>query len=470
MTIDLTRPLQWTKASPEEETMLGDLQGNILKSHGRDYALHLLLRFDDQRGAQACLRSLAGAVTSAAEQLRSAKRFREVGESGGTFVSLMLSAAGYAALGIPEQQIPAEPAFRAGMRQRGPLLDDPPVISWDQHWQGQVHGILLIADDSAPTVRVAARRMRQVVGKLGGVRVVGEELGATIRNGLGKNIEHFGYADGISDPIMLAEDLPQAGALHWDPEAPLEQVLARDPGGQEESSFGSYVVFRKLEQNVRLFKEAEERLAHMLGLEGEDEERAGAMIVGRFEGGTPLILSRADDLPPDTALINDFSYGEDAHGQLCPFHAHIRKVNPRGESAPRFSESLAHERARRIVRRGIPYGERADDPNADLPAAARPTGGVGLLFIAYQRDIGEQFEHIQRRWANDQDYLRPGTGQDPLIGQSQPPSYRWPVRDGTTDMHREAPFSIGSFVMLRGGEYFFVPCISFLKGLVRGEM
>jgi hypothetical protein len=42
-------------------------------------------------------------------------------------------------------------------------------------------------------------------------------------------------------------------------------------------------VFRKLEQNVRRFKQVEEDPADALELTGDDRERAGAMIVGRFE-------------------------------------------------------------------------------------------------------------------------------------------------------------------------------------------
>jgi Dyp-type peroxidase family len=447
--------------------MLSDLQGNILKSHGRDHAAHLFLHFDQLHKARACLGRLAEIVKSAASQLNEAKAFRETGKSAGRFVSLLLSAAGYAALGVPAHKIPADPAFRAGMQQRGSYLNDPPPISWDQHLRGPAHAMLLIAHDNAPAVQTALRQLRWEIAGQGGVSVLGEEIGAAIKNTFGHDIEHFGYRDGISDPIMLAEDLSPESGAHWNPAAPLELVIVRDPGSPNAYGFGSYVVFRKLEQNVRLFKEAEERLAHMLGLEGEDEERAGALIVGRFESGSPLILSPKDDLPLDRATLNNFSYVQDAEGCRCPFHAHIRKVNPRGESAPQFSETIEQERGRRIARRGMPYGVRADDPNAELLAAARPTAGVGLLFIAYQSSIGEQFEHIQRQWINNPNYVKPDTGLDSLIGQSGLPQFRWPASHGATDKTIMAPLGIGSFVTLRGGEYFFAPCISFLKSLAQ---
>src|SRR5439155_488625 len=93
----------------------------------------------------------------------------------------------------------------------------------------------------------------------------------------------------------------------------------------------------KLEQHVRKFKEAEKALAKKLGLKSEeDRERAGAMIVGRYEDGTPLTLSEEDKMI-GSAITNNFNYHEtraglaDDKGLRCPFHAHIRKSNPRRE-------------------------------------------------------------------------------------------------------------------------------------------
>ena len=74
---------------------------------------------------------------------------------------------------------------------------------------------------------------------------------------------------------------------------PLREVLVADPGAARPGeSFGSFLVYRKLEQNVRAFKKQEARIAGKLGLKGEDAERAGALLVGRFEDGTPVGSSR----------------------------------------------------------------------------------------------------------------------------------------------------------------------------------
>ena len=52
------------------------------------------------------------------------------------------------------------------------------------------------------------------------------------------------------------------------------------------------------------------------------------MIVGRFDDGTPLTLQRTDGAAQ--AIMNNFTYDSDGDGHKCPFHAHIRKTNPRG--------------------------------------------------------------------------------------------------------------------------------------------
>src|SRR5262245_57659940 len=78
---------------------LNDLQGNILKSHGRGAAVHLFLTFhrgrhkkDKEKQVRKFLRDFAGRLTSAHEQLKQAERYKSnIQES---FASLCLSATG----------------------------------------------------------------------------------------------------------------------------------------------------------------------------------------------------------------------------------------------------------------------------------------------------------------------------------------------------------------------------------------
>lgn len=86
--------------------------------------------------------------------------------------------------------------------------------------------------------------------------------------------------------------------------------------------------------------------------------------------------------------------------------------------------------------------------------------------MCYQSEIANQFEFMQNSWADNGNFLRPGTGLDSVIGQpppgGNPGTPQWPKPHGGPGTVRE-PFA--NFVHLRGGEYFFTPSISFLKTL-----
>ena len=94
--------------------------------------------------------------------------------------------------------------------------------------------------------------------------------------------------------------------------------------------------------------------------------------MGRHEDGTPVTVRAADGL--NRPITNNFNYDEDP-GVRCPFHAHIRKANPRTEET----------REHRIARRGITYGQR-DFVGEETGIREKPKGGVGLLFMCFQAE------------------------------------------------------------------------------------
>lgn len=450
---------------PQYRAMLENLQANILKSHGRNEADHLLLRFT---GSSADVRSwLQGFadehLTSARRQLEETAAYRGSGAAGGLVGTLYLSAGGYTALGLDARRFPEEgEAFRRGMKaQRFRLLfrnRDPPPTSWEAPFRQEVHALVALAHDEAEILQAATREVQE--GLRGVADVLTVERGTALRNDAGEAIEHFGFVDARSQPLFLKEDIEaeeQAeGTDRWDPSAPLRLVLLPDPLASEEESFGSYFVFRKLEEDVAGFNAGVRALAAELGV-GED--LAGAYAVGRFKDGTPVTLQFADGL----RALNNFAYlPHDPDGGRCPFHAHIRKANQRGANR---NLSLEEERDRRIVRRGIPYGIRGPD-------GVSPGGPVGLLFTCFQRDIGRQFEFIQRAWVDNPNFpeflLIPGlnTGDDALIGQHPRGVQKWPRRwDDQRRFLGRRTVNFGDYVTLRGGEYFFAPSLSFLRGV-----
>jgi Dyp-type peroxidase family len=455
-------------SDPKYRGMLENLQGNILKPHGRRESDHLFLRFTGDRSAvRAWIRRFASEeATSAREQLADSDAHRERGARGRLVASLHLSATGYEALGL-DTGVFGEPgrSFRNGMKRRAIALvarnRDPPASEWEKPYRRDIHALVTLADDS---VDVLAAKTRQVSENVRGIALVlANERGTVLRNGKGEPIEHFGYVDARSQPLFLKGDVDRErgdGIDRWDPSAPLGLVLVDDPHADGEDSFGSYLVFRKLEQDVTGFNTAVRALASRLAV---GEPLAGALVVGRFKDGTPVAVRATDGL----GAANNFEYlRDDGAGNRCPFHAHIRKANQRGANRGLGTEE---ERRRRIVRRGVPYGVRPAPP-------VEPHSGTveekGLLFMCFQADIGRQFEFIQRTWVDNPNFpeflLIPGlnTGDDALIGQHPRAFQRWPREWGKGGRFLgRRPFNFGGHVRLRGGEYFFTPSLSFLKNL-----
>ncbi len=482
----LQSPIRWTMqaADPDMRHFLRDLQANILKGHGRHFTGNIFVSFEGM-GAQSVarlLRDLSGYVTSALQQLCTARSSAGPGFDGGPVRCLLLGAGAYRALGNLAT-MPGDAAFQAGMRARAATLADPPASEWGEGaWRPgnpAPDAMILLANSSFEAV---TQDLEAAEGWLNGsgARVLGVERGRaqfrTFRpGGPAEGVEHFGYVDGRSQPLFLAEDLEREAAAYaaepalagadtgFDPAFPPSQFILPDPNARTPLGAGSYFVFRKLEQRVRAFKQQEEALAEALGLTGEDAERAGAMVVGRFEDGTPVVLSDAATTSPPP---NNFSYANDPDGMRCPFQAHIRKTNPRGESTPKLPPGAPPERSHIMARRGIPFGDATRDFEAG--AGQEPEGEVGLLFMAYMASIGGQFEFTQQVWANNPRFLRglaPGeapTGIDPIIGQGGDRAARtqdWPAGQGKPMV----PFSFADFVRMQGGEYFFAPSRSFLR-------
>ena len=97
-----------------------------------------------------------------------------------------------------------------------------------------------------------------------------------------------------------------------------------------------------------------------------------------------------------------------------------------------------------------------------------PTGCVGLIFMCFQSNLAHQFAFIQSKWANNNAFVAPGTGVDPIIGQASATgdrSYNFPAEYEQPAATPTKPADFGDFVRMRGGEYFFCPSITFLRGL-----
>ncbi|GMA86278.1 hypothetical protein GCM10025868_15280 [Angustibacter aerolatus] len=185
-----------------------------------------------------------------------------------------------------------------------------------------------------------------------------------------------------------------------------------------------------------------------------------ARLVGRWRSGTPtdhapLIDNRSAQ---DPARDNDFDFASDTAGDRTPACAHIRKVYPRsGAETAAIATTEEETKRRRIMRRGIPFGQ-----------PFQPTGGRGggvdssrgLVFQCYQSDLDGQFVFLQQRWINFGGFPDPGTGTDVVIGHESDVT----VRAGGTPH----TLHFAQFVHTQGALYTFTPSLPTVRALAQG--
>jgi Dyp-type peroxidase family len=438
--------------------ILSDVQGNILRGYRSNAAAYVFLSVHDAAEAKAWLADLAAQVTTA--NVKPPQRT----------LNLAVTYPGLRALGLPPRSLASFPeAFRDGMAKRSALLGDAGDNApgrWHAPFREKddLHLMVLIAGQDADSVSQRVEELQQGLWQAG-LHEVAPPLNA---HRLDDDHEHFGYKDGMSQPGVLGvheEGGVGEGALQdgrWRPLQPGEFLLGLPdedggppvlPDPPELGQGGSYLVLRKLQQDVAEFRRLLSATARRLGV---SDDTVAAKLMGRWRDGTPLTLRPEG---PDPALAGDkrannrFTFTSDTDGFRCPVGAHIRRANPRGSLG--FGGLL--ERRHRIIRRGMPYGpplpEGAEDDHRDR----------GLVFACYQADIERQFEFIQAHWLGDGNAFALGTDRDPLIGDPGDGSRRLRI-EGQPPRFVDA---LQQTVRVRGGAYFLVPGISALCYLSR---
>jgi Dyp-type peroxidase family len=352
------------------------------------------------------------------------------------------------------------------MAARASLLgdegDSAPEVWEPPLGRSEIHVLVMISAADRGALDAHDARLRASIGEAGGLTILADQLGTALPH----NGEHFGYADGFAQPdVEGAGDRSRAGGGaplgegKWRPIRAGEFILGyldeegvepRAPTPDAVAANGSFLVYRKLYEDVWRFRE---QLAGAAALHPGGEELLAAKVVGRWRDGTPLALSpdRADPaLVADAGRNNAFAYADDATGLRCPIGAHVRRANPR-DSLP-FEGKLVNRH--RLLRRSIPYGEA-------LPAGAADDGkDRGVLFLCLQASIARQFEFVQSQWLNGGNAFGLGADQDVLLG---PQDGKGPNK---MTVPGQPPFFFGPLqrvVTVRGGEYFFVPGINGLE-------
>jgi Dyp-type peroxidase family len=317
--------------------------------------------------------------------------------------------------------------------------------------------------------------------------------------------EHFGFADGLSQPTPFDE----AGAVTKgsapvdkpDPVqgVPLGEFLIGYSNGHEEPApgpvvpqerdgkpgsiddrpgkaglvphreaegffdlglNGSYMVVRELKQDVAAFWNS--MTANAERIRAQSPAHSGHVTadwiaeraIGRDKNGhllCPAGTLAAVNGQPD----NDYLFWErDRFGHGCPLGSHVRRSNPRDALAPDDKSRPSLLKAannHRILRRGRKYGPPIADMTQD--------DGVdrGLLFMCLNTDIARQFEFVQQTWLLNTTFATLYQEQDPLIGTPGPMTIR------ETPLRRIV--HVDTYVQMVGGDYFFLPSLPALRYL-----
>ena len=339
-----------------------------------------------------------------------------------------------------------------------------------------MHVWLGINGTSVQAMDVCQANVQALMDATGGATLVAcQEAAAIVLEGKPSTSEHFGYTDGFGNPDYLGIERttqPGQGKLAkdgtWVPLATGELLLGyADEAGELPvapvphllASNGTFMVYRKLRQNVGAFRAyLDEEGAKY----GGGREKLAAKFIGRWRDGTPLELAPDGPNPKiaaDPQKNTKFTYGGDPEGTRCPVGAHLRRVHPR--DAFGFNGGLVNRR--RITRRGLPYGEYVPEGAPVSDAEDR-----GIVFMALNASLSRQFEFVQQQWVEYGNDSHLGNDKDPLIGNHGGKD-KFVVQGDTSAGNPPYVCShLPRFVEVRGGDYFFLPSITALGMLALG--
>jgi Dyp-type peroxidase family len=455
----------------ELKGQLHDIQDNVVAPILMRYGRHIFVKFSDGAKAREWLRVLRDRVN--ARHSEHGTRFT---------VNIGFTYEGLKAVGLSQRSLVSFPdAFRVGMQGRAAAVGDVGPHA-PEHWEGglggpDIHAMGWIRTDSEQGREEATRIIRDEMDAVGGVKIrfVQDTMALAHEDGIGSEGEHFGFADPISQPPIEGADAPMYPGdgvqeadgtwralkpgeflLGYEDEAGPQGVPAPEPF--ELRLNGTYVVFRKLYQDVAAFRRY--LAAAAKSLYGSDDaphqELVAAKMMGRWRSGCPVDLSPEQDDPAiavDPNRRNNFTYQGDDHGLRCPLGSHLRRSNPRATPLKRATAVRRH----RLVRRGVEYGPHLD-------AGALEDDGVdrGLVNLFIQADIERQFEFVQAEWMKGGEFigLDPNE-QDPINGDGGDGSQL-----SVPGARRPFLFDLPTFVVVKGGEYLFVPGLKALDGLI----
>jgi|GEM_PF-2807992 len=463
------------KLSREAES---SIQAGILRPYaGTNHGAVVLVQCEARDVWKPFLSFMEEVVSTEAKQLRKGQD---------VYANIGLTFAGLERMGLSDATLEKFPReFREGMLGRAGLLGD---VGDRRYFEepgapGQtpesprvrLHAvdavlILQVADNEPATAKLSelAKKLKDwldvLTKSVPGVRVLHQQALYRHASDDGPRREHFGYVEDASAKNSGSQPVPSAhlsdGTLLSQDAAPSDVVplgelllgynssrgasISCNDGelGHDLFKDSSFLVVRKLQQDVKAFNDYVAAQKDQLGSRPDADKHFRALLMGRYPDGEPVE-------PVQDPHPNELKFSTGA----CPAFAHIRRVNPRTELLGGIP---------RILRRGFTYGPKLSKGNE---CADR-----GLMFMAYNASIAEQFEVLQR-WINggnstgllssQKDII---AGQGPVIS---PIKYRLCPADHETQHAKPISFSppTKALVTLDWGLYLFVPARETLKAL-----
>ncbi len=472
-----------------QQLQIDDIQGFTVRGYTFFYARYLFLQFKSAAQGRQWLKQVVEWTTPATPWKEKPRVVQNIA----------FTHPGFETLGLTKTSLDSfSKEFIEGMDKRCRILGDTEYPSRPDDWEignpnepdKQIHALLILFGMTPKDLNEFSARHEEVRNQVGGIEVLHSVDG--VRR-LDKK-EHFGFLDGASQPQIEGIDAASNGAD--DPNSPVRRIKAGEfvlgyvneygiippspvvpadehsqklpevpeqPNMRDFGKNGTYIVCRKLYQNVAAFREfLQENVtqfeAQTSKLETVSEiEWLAAKLVGRWRSGTPLmLLPDRDDPIAGKREHNDFSFKDDPDGLRCPIGSHIRRSNPRdtlGLEGAHGTESYKAVNRHRILRRGMPYGPALQGDKDDREDR-------GLMFLCINADIAVQFEFVQK-WMNDPSFNGLYKDQDVFAHNHEGKTYASiPV-----EPVRKRVLLKQNFVTVKGGAYLFMPGMTALRYL-----
>ncbi|SMC55675.1 Dyp-type peroxidase [Primorskyibacter flagellatus] len=548
---------------------LDDIQGNVIRAYGRysfPFARYFFLNISDCGKGRQFIEAVRQKVTTGATWPEGGKPPVTM-NIGFTFLGLLK-------MQIPERTLRGMPEdFISGMKNRAFILGDRDVtkteaesVGWDKHWDPIWQGNRVGDGDDTDNVHIWIS-MNAQLHTLGQDEPVAEleeqtqwlrdlckdlDQGVRILTNNGKNgdqeyqassavfqekngvklptpKEHFGFSDGIGDPVYKGQYAPElektavigrgkrmSPEAGWEPIEAGEFILGHPDESQELppaaappefTRNSTFMAYRKLHENVGTFdevmrEEAKTFAAHQGVSEIEARETLHAKMCGRWSDGVPISVVPTyeewiafgdkmgfNDADPVKALENqvaylrspassDFVYADDMLGYKNPVGSHLRRMNTRDYLDPlnkigidpETGQQHKNENATSALNKRRRILRRGLPYGPRVGEAKTDDTEQGVTMIIMCASLSRQFEFVQQQWIQYGLDFHQGNDTCPMLGNHDRHKRFTITSDPKSGKNPYVMSKLKTFVECRGGDYFFIPSMTALRMMAMGTV